>query len=183
MALPLLDVGSIRRRAVRTAAQVGGSAVDNALSAARAVTAQIAERRLLAPAESAGPGDLALLSRAECLQLLSTRRLGRLAYIARVGVPDIVLVNYALDGEDIVIHSGAGPKLQAAERGDMVAFEVDDIDEELHTGWTAVVYGRAHRLSAGEKSRLANVPQPWAHGPRLQLIRVSATRMTGRRLT
>ena len=53
-----------------------------------------------------------------------------------------------------------GPKLKAAERGDAVALEVEDIDEEQHTGWSVVVVGRARRLSATEQDRVKAVTQP-----------------------
>ena len=109
--------------------------------------------------------------------------MGRIAYVARAGLPDIVPVNYVLDGEDVLVRSGPGPKLQAAERGDMVAFQVDDIDEGQHTGWSVVVVGRARRLSAAEQNRVERVPKPWAVGPRSHLVRITPTRITGRRLT
>lgn len=86
-------------------------------------------------------------------------------------------------GDKVLVRSGPGPKLQAAERGDMVAFEVDDIDEEQHTGWSVVVVGRTRRLSAAEQNRVELVPTPWAVGPRLHLVRITPTRITGRRLT
>lgn len=175
-------IEDVRRRASRVVARAGGNAVDNALSAAQSLATQIAQRRALAPVDAGGPGELAGLSRPECLQLLATRQVGRVAYVARAGLPDIVPVNYELDGENVLVRSGPGPKLQAAERGDMVAFEVDDIDEEQHTGWSVVVVGRAHRLSAAEQNRVELVPKPWAVGPRLLLMRITPTRITGRRL-
>lgn len=176
-------VEDLRRRASRVVARASGSAMDNALSAAQALTRQIAQRRALAPVDVGGPGELAGLSQSECLQLLATRQVGRVAYVARAGLPDVVPVNYEVDGENVLIRSGPGPKLQAAERGDMVAFEVDDIDEEQHTGWSVVVVGRARRLSAAEQNRVELVPKPWAAGPRLHLVRITSTRITGRRLT
>ena len=176
-------VQGARRRVSRVAARAGGSALDNALSAAQALTVQIAQRRALALVDAGGPGELAGLGRPECLQLLATRQVGRVAYIARAGLPDIVPVNYELAGEDVLVRSGPGPKLQAAERGDMVAFEVDDIDEEQHTGWSVVVVGRARRLGAAEQARVELAPKPWAVGPRLHIVRITSTRITGRRLT
>ena len=92
-------------------------------------------------------------------------------------------VNYALDGEDVVIRSGPGPKLQAGERQDLVAFEVDDLDEAAHTGWSVTLVGRASRLTAAERERVTVRPSPWASGPRLQLLRITAVRIDGRRLT
>jgi nitroimidazol reductase NimA-like FMN-containing flavoprotein (pyridoxamine 5'-phosphate oxidase superfamily) len=128
------------------------------------------------------PGDLIELSHATCLDLMRTCSVGRLAYVARAGVPDVVPVNYVLDGEDILIRSGPGPKLQAAERHDLVAFEVDSIDEEQHRGWSVVVHGVAHRLTGAEAKHLPVDVQPWAVGPRPHVIRVRIRRISGRRV-
>lgn len=178
-----MQLADARRRSSHLLARVGGSALDNALSAAVAVATQVAQRQALTIAGTGGPGELAGLDRAECLQLLATRRVGRVAYVARPGLPDIAPVNYVLDGQDVLVRSGPGPKLQAAERGDVVAFEVDDIDEEQHTGWSVVVVGRARRLKAFEQVSAELEPRPWAAGPRLHLVRITPVRITGRRLT
>jgi len=166
----------------------GASALANARTAVESISAAVAERaelmRLLVhddrPDEH--PGDLIALSRVACLDLLRTRSVGRLAYVARAGVPDVVPVNYVVDGEDVLIRSGPGPKLQAAERGDLVAFEVDDIDEATQRGWSVVVHGKARRLSPADVQHLQVQAQPWAVGPRSHVIRVRPRRITGRRL-
>jgi hypothetical protein len=157
------------------------TAISNARRAAEDISGAVAERRILMPSlEVVGAGDLTRLTSAECLQLLSTRSVGRLAYIARAGVPDIVPVNYEMDGETLMLRSGPGPKLQAAVRREVVAFEVDDIDEENHRGWSVVVTGVATQvLSPGTTPR---GPSPWASGPRRHTIRVLPRRIDGRRL-
>jgi nitroimidazol reductase NimA-like FMN-containing flavoprotein (pyridoxamine 5'-phosphate oxidase superfamily) len=166
----------------------GGSALANARTAMESLGAVVAERaelmRLLLHDDrpDAHPGDLIALSRDACLELLRTRTVGRLAYVARASVPDVVPVNYVMVGEDVLIRSGPGPKLQAAERRDVVAFEVDEIDEVAHRGWSVVVHGTARRLSAAETGRLPVDARPWAVGPRSHVIRVRPQRITGRRL-
>src|SRR3954453_2082133 len=138
----------------------GGSALANARTAVESISAAGGERgelmRLLVHDDrpDAHPGDLIALSRDACLDLLGSRSVGRLAYVARAGVPDVVPVNYAMDGDPVLIRSGPGPKLQAAERRDVVAFEVDQIDADAHRGWSVVVHGTAHRLSATGAARL-----------------------------
>ena len=159
------------------------SALDNARAATGAVRLAVQDRDALAPRaddEAAARGDLALLSRAQCRALLATRTVGRLAYVARAGVPDIAPVNYALDGDDVLVRSGPGPKLQAAQRGDVVAFEVDDLDEDGRTGWSVVVVGRASVVRPGQQA--ADGPVPWSNGPRRHLLRITPARVTGRRL-
>jgi len=164
-------------------------AVANARIATEAVAAAAAQRLALTDAvgsadEPPGPGTLARLSPDTCRQLLATRSVGRLAYLARAGTPVIVPVNYAFDGRDLVIRTGPGPKLQAAERRERVAFEVDDIDEDTHTGWSVVLSGSARRLSSVEERRLpaGSQPGPWATGARSALLMITPTRIDGRRL-
>src|SRR3954469_14084185 len=97
-----------------------------------------------------GDRQLVVLTEQECLRLLATRTFGRLAFVYRPGVPLILPVNYTLDDEAVVLRSGQGPKLQAAERGDRVSFEVDDIDEATRQGWSVVVTGRARRVRGAD---------------------------------
>lgn len=173
------------RLALAVASQVRRGAVENARAAAAAIGGQIAERRAIAPEEEAYPGSLTRLSDADCLRLLDSRQVGRLAYVRRPGVPDVVPVNYALHDGALLVRSGPGPKLQAAERGACVALEVDDIDEDAHTGWSVVAVGPAERLTPSQHRALppGALPAAWAHGPRYAVIRVRPTRLEGRRLS
>jgi nitroimidazol reductase NimA-like FMN-containing flavoprotein (pyridoxamine 5'-phosphate oxidase superfamily) len=161
-------------------------AVGNARAAAAALETQSRDRQELSPRDGSGtarPGQLTRLSRTQCLQLLGTRQVGRLAYVARANTPDIVPVNYAVTSDGaILLRSGHGPKLQAADRGETVAFEVDDIDEESHTGWSVVVSGPARRLTHRDQEELATMPVPWATGPRHHVVAITPTRIDGRRL-
>ena len=166
------------------------SVVATALTNARRGIADIsrsnAARRDLAPvaAEQAGPGDLQRLSRAECMELLGSRNFGRFAYVESVRALDVVPVNYVAQRDgSIVFRSGPGPKLSAADRRDVVAFQVDDIDDHSHTGWSVLVVGRARRLSHVEVQALGDIPDPWASGPRYQFVLIQPTRIEGRRLT
>jgi nitroimidazol reductase NimA-like FMN-containing flavoprotein (pyridoxamine 5'-phosphate oxidase superfamily) len=169
------SVAGVTRRIV-------GSAAGNASRALEEIAGAIDDRRHLLPApELAQQGDLVVLSPEECMKLLMTRSTGRLAYIARAGVPDIVPVNYLVHQREILIRSGPGPKLQAAQRRDMVAFEVDDIDEVSHNGWSVVVIGRAAQL-VPQRAALMELPESWASGPRWHTLSISPTRIAGRRL-
>src|SRR5689334_17889727 len=84
------------------------------------------------------------LTRHECLEMLSGRTLGRVAFTERA-LPAIRPVNYALVGHHIVLQTqadGLGRRLD----GQVVAFEVDDIDSELGIGWSVVLTGTARLL-------------------------------------
>ena len=123
------------------------------------------------------------LSRGECLRLVGQVPLGRIVY-TRQALPAVELVNFRLDGGDIVIRTDSGGKLAAATRGAVVAFEADSVDTATHAGWsvTAVGYSRAvvdpEEVRHLEKLDLV----PWAPGERDHFIRISPTIMTGRRI-
>jgi len=166
---------------------LGGSAVDNARQAIASLGQQITERKSLTPSSPGlplGTGEIATIPQDECLDLLRSKTLGRMAYVARAGVPDIAPVNYVVSGSDVLVRSGPGPKLQAAERRELVAFEVDDVDDEATTGWSVVLVGRAHRLTPAQLQSFGEgeLPVPWVSGPRHSVIRIRPTRITGRRL-
>ena len=82
------------------------------------------------------------LEREDCLRLLASQRVGRVAVVS-VGQPLIFPVNYALDGDTVVFRTAAGTKFDAAVRGAPASFEIDSFDALYHTGWSVVVSGRA----------------------------------------
>lgn len=160
------------------------SAVLNAGRAAADIARDVAERRELTDglnreAGAAGGRQLVALTRDECLRLLATRRFGRLAFIHRAGLPLILPVNYVVDGGAVLVRSGPGPKMQAAERGDLVSFEIDDIDEGSRSGWSVIVTGKASRVRDEQRLR-EPLPQPWAPGPRSHVLRIPLSRVSGR---
>jgi uncharacterized protein len=183
--LPLARAADLLLSATGAAAR---SALDNAVAASDALRAAVEERASAAPTDAAdpAPGALAALSEQRCLELLGTRAVGRLAYVARTGVPDIAPVNYRMDGRDVLLRSAPGPKLQAAERGEVVAFEVDDVDEQSATGWSVVVVGRAEVVPEDDAARLlespGEAPTPWANGTRRHVVRIRPKRISGRRI-
>lgn len=160
------------------------TALINAGRAAADITQAVLERRDLTDGLDRGAGlagqrQLVELTREECLRLLAARRIGRLAFNQRAGVPLILPVNYVFADDAVLIRSGPGPKMQAAERGGLVSFEIDDIDEDSRGGWSVVVTGKASRVR-GEARSGEPQPQPWAPGPRSHLLRISASRISGR---
>jgi uncharacterized protein len=105
---------------------------------------------------------LEILSRDECLTLLRSRVLGRLAYLDG-STPMIVPVNYVVDGESVVLRSLLGRKADAAVLRAPVAFEVDDHDPSRGSGWSVVVRGQA--LLVDDPDRIARASaqlESWA---------------------
>jgi nitroimidazol reductase NimA-like FMN-containing flavoprotein (pyridoxamine 5'-phosphate oxidase superfamily) len=127
---------------------------------------------------------LQVLSRQECLRLLSSAPIGRIVFTDRA-LPAVQPVNFRLDGERIVIRTSIGSKLAAATRHAVVAFEADEFDPDLRTGWSVTVVGHARAVhDLDEIARLAALPlTAWAPGSRDHYIVVEAEQMTGRRIT
>lgn len=119
------------------------------------------------------------IDRAECLNLLHTGTVGRIAFTDDSG-PDILPVNYAMDGEDIVITTTGYGALARAATNARVAFEVDEVDHFNAAGWSVVVRGRATRQSPLEPPERR--PYPWADGSRTYLLRITPDVISGRRL-
>ena len=85
------------------------------------------------PIDHAG---MEVLAGTECKRLLQDHRVGRVALEA--GEPWVLPVVYRLDGNHIAFRSAVGAKLDLAERGDPIAFEIDGWDEEARIGWSVL---------------------------------------------
>ncbi|HEY7721486.1 MAG TPA: pyridoxamine 5'-phosphate oxidase family protein [Pedococcus sp.] len=124
------------------------------------------------------------LTTEECLQLLATASVGRIA-VTRDALPVILPVNFAVDGTSLVIRTNDGAILKAARAGGaVVAFEVDSLDEEAMTGWSVLVTGTLREISAvSAVLRAEQLPlAPWAGGVRRHFVRITPGLMSGRRL-
>ncbi|WP_113701553.1 pyridoxamine 5'-phosphate oxidase family protein [Nonomuraea lactucae] len=132
------------------------------------------------PIDSSG---LLVLSREECLRLLSSTPIGRIVFTDRA-LPAVQPVTFRLDGESVVIRTAAGSKLAAATRHAVVAFEVDEFDPEARTGWSVTAVGHARAVHDPEEiERLSALPlTAWAPGERDHYIVVDVEQVTGRRI-
>lgn len=126
---------------------------------------------------------LEVLEALECYSLLQQRQIGRLAVVEGLH-PLVFPVNYAVAGETIVFRTDAGTKLTRALRAP-VAFEVDDVDEATHTGWSVLVKGRAEMISDYESPQVAALRElplhPWA-GEKTNWVRIVPESISGRRI-
>jgi nitroimidazol reductase NimA-like FMN-containing flavoprotein (pyridoxamine 5'-phosphate oxidase superfamily) len=120
------------------------------------------------------------LPRDECLRLLRSQGIGRLAVATPGTSPLVVPVNYLVDGDEVVFRSGAGSKLRAL-RGAPVSFEVDEFDTLRRTGWSVLVRGSAYETTHWEIEHLP--VEPWAPGDKAHWIRIVPDAVSGRRIT
>ncbi|MGE2715028.1 pyridoxamine 5'-phosphate oxidase family protein [Mycolicibacterium litorale] len=126
--------------------------------------------------------QLDVLNRRQCLDLLEQVRVGRLVF-TEDGLPAVQPVNFRMRRDDVVIRVAGGAKLAAANQNSVVAFEADELDPDLRTGWSVTIVGTAHPIT--DIDELVDVSgtflQPWVEGRRDHFIRIEAQKMTGRR--
>jgi hypothetical protein len=123
---------------------------------------------------------LQVLDSDECLRLLATVSIGRIA-ISSGALPVILPINYRVDGDRILFRTGSGTKLDAATRNAVVAFEVDHIDPMYHSGWSVVVTGIAADVEGAADEAIWSTPR-WAGGDVDRLVAISINQISGRRL-
>jgi nitroimidazol reductase NimA-like FMN-containing flavoprotein (pyridoxamine 5'-phosphate oxidase superfamily) len=126
---------------------------------------------------------LKILTEQECRELLGTVPLGRIVFTDRA-LPAIQPVNFVLADGDVVILTAAGSKLAAATRNAVVAFEIDEFDHAVDTGWSVVVIGHARVIAEdGELRRMQALPlKPWNEGEPVHYIAITPELISGRRL-
>ncbi|TCO61968.1 pyridoxamine 5'-phosphate oxidase family protein [Actinocrispum wychmicini] len=127
---------------------------------------------------------LEILGEEECLRLLADVPVGRIVYIDRA-LPAIQPVNFVVHGQSVVIRTAARSRLAIAATGTVVAFEVDEFNDNcVRHGWSVVAVGRAGQVT--DDQELASVRQrglrPWAPGTREYYLRVDIEIISGRRL-
>ena len=126
---------------------------------------------------------LEVLDPTECRRLLVSVPIGRIVFTDQA-MPAVQPVNFLVHNGAIIVRTGEGSKLAAASRDAVVAFEVDQIDPEYHTGWSVVVVGHAHEVTdqAGRHELLGLPLRPWASGVRDHVIRIPIEVIYGRRI-
>lgn len=123
------------------------------------------------------------LDPAECLVLLGTVPVGRVAYWVS-GTPRIEVINYVVDRGSVYIRMNVGDKSAAVARGNHFALEADRIDEVNGTGWDVTVVGPVTWLIDSEEiERAERLLHAWAPGERPKLAKIGLERILGRRIS
>jgi len=135
-------------------------------------------------AATASAECLEVLSREHCLSLLATVSVGRLGVTIRA-LPAVLPVNFALLGEEIVIRTVPGTKLDAAAAAVVVAFEADSYDPLGTWGWSVLAQGAAHEITDPTAlAEAAALPlRAWAFpgATASRFLRIETALLTGRR--
>jgi uncharacterized protein len=119
----------------------------------------------------------------QCWRLLERCSVGRLGFTAE-GEQLILPVNYAVEGQRILVRTGRTSMLEALGPGATVAFEVDGVDVFSETGWSVLIKGHASEMDAPTAESGPHVTlQPWAAGPRDHWLCVMPWSVTGRAIS
>ena len=136
-----------------------------------------------APEPAAHERALRTLSPAECFDLLEPGGIGRVGFTCADGTM-MLPVNFALARKTIIFRT-APDTLLALYADAQVSFEVDRLDEALHEGWSVLVHGHAHKVTdEREVKRVEDGThlEPWAGGARDVYVRITPTKISGRRI-
>ncbi len=130
-------------------------------------------------------GSMEELDEAECLRLLASTTVGRVGFSVD-GRPIVLPVNYAIDGRTVVFRTGEGTVLNRTAL-QMIAFEVDKIDDVTHSGWSVLAQGVAQDVGTAIDTRSERLRKlalvTWAPDRRDRWFRLDADTLTGRRLS
>ncbi|GAA3394875.1 pyridoxamine 5'-phosphate oxidase family protein [Cryptosporangium minutisporangium] len=121
-----------------------------------------------------------MLDRGESLTLLAGVSVGQVVFTHRA-LPDVLPVNFRLDGDAVVIRVATGSALARVAEGAVLAFHADRIDEAARTGWSVTVVGRVAEVTdPAERRRIAELPlRSWVGDGRDHFIRIATDRVTG----
>lgn len=114
-----------------------------------------------------------------CWGHLASQDVGRIGLITG-GRPEILPVNFCLDGEAVLFRSAEGGKLASIRQDDHVVFEADGWNDT--GGWSVLVKGRACIVTdPDELKRAERIPMlPWFPGQQTVWVRIDPEEVSGR---
>jgi Pyridoxamine 5'-phosphate oxidase len=135
------------------------------------------------PHVSLAVGALAVLDRGQCLELLRTVSVGRLVFTEHA-LPAVQPVDFRCWRGDVVIRIADPVMLAAASGNRVVAFETDELDAEMHSGWSVTVVGHVQVITrVPDLVELSGIfTRPRIGGRRDYFVRIRTEKVTGRRL-
>lgn len=121
------------------------------------------------------------LTEPECLELLASQAIGRVAVADFGTAPLVVPVNFLLDAKSVLFRTDYGSKFRMAVLSERpVSFEVDGVDPGRRTGWSVLIQGSATEVS--EEDLSSSSLATWAPGTKPHWVRIDIERITGRRI-
>jgi len=127
---------------------------------------------------------LEILSEQECRAHLAGGGIGRFLFVEASRGPVAIPVNYRMDGDDVVFRTSSEASILDGVRQQRVSFDVDHLDDVLGEGWSVLLSGTAAVIT--DPAELAGAKalqiEPWAGGDRDTYVRMTASRISGRRI-
>jgi uncharacterized protein len=126
------------------------------------------------------------LDRAECERLLASRNVGRLGLVID-GHPYVIPMHYVTPGGGVIVFRGALRSLLMEASLREVAFEVDDAQPKIRTGWFVTVTGIARDIADAIDETSVSLRQlpivEWSSEDRPAWFKIDPLQLIGRRLT
>lgn len=118
------------------------------------------------------------LTEDECWELLGAQSLGRLAY-ALPGEVHIAPVNHAVVDGRILFRTAEGSKLLGVTMLKVVAFEVDEVSDDVAT--SVVAHGTAVHLRDAEADQVEELIHPLVPTQAHEVVAIDVSQVSGRR--
>jgi nitroimidazol reductase NimA-like FMN-containing flavoprotein (pyridoxamine 5'-phosphate oxidase superfamily) len=118
----------------------------------------------------------------DCMSQLRSVRWGRVAWVAPEG-PQVLPVNHSVLDGTVVFRTDLYTSLAEGTRTGAVAFEADELDDRMESGWSVLVVGQAEHVEDHDEAvaLFGRMGQPWAPGSRPLVARITPVHVTGRR--
>ena len=122
------------------------------------------------------------MGRTECLALLDQASFGRLLLSVDC-LPAAQPVFITLLDDEVLALLGPGPEREAADRGDVIALQVDGTEPDGHAAWSVRVTGLAAAvpLTSALRERLGTTRLAQALGDASTLLRLPLDHVSGAR--
>jgi nitroimidazol reductase NimA-like FMN-containing flavoprotein (pyridoxamine 5'-phosphate oxidase superfamily) len=126
-------------------------------------------------------GRFTELTESACIEHLVQHTAGRIGFMAPQG-PQILPVTYQYRNRSVIFRTSPIGVLSGLVRRTSVAFEIDEIDEQNHSGWSVLVLGFAEAMAHNYllTSAWETGPVPWAEGTRNVFIEITPHTISGR---
>ena len=125
----------------------------------------------------------AVLGESACWELLPDTGVGRVAWVEPDGRILVVPVNFGRDGRAVIIRTGDTDLRAAAVAGSRCAFQVEDLEPGLRSGWTVLLDGTLTEVEDEDVAeRLARLVDPWLREPRPYVLLLQTLQVSGRSL-
>jgi hypothetical protein len=125
------------------------------------------------------------LSSEVCRHLLASEEVGRLAFIGDDGCPIVFPVNYAVEGDLIVLRTDSESVVNAV-LARPVAFEVEHLAPAYRGGWSVLVRGVGRDLGGVDRNDVVEERhgsvRPWAPGSKHHRLGLEIDQVSGRRI-